>query len=404
LTSRIQLVEIGLRWPPEAFLRRKFESLGERGFRVTVVSVLTREQAKAPVRGVTLLRLPSPEDKPLRVLAGVLGNTLVLCVRHPRRLRALLAALRAPLPNQRKPGVREAVARLPAFLPLARLSPDIVHFEWPWRARFYRPLVDVWSAPYVISVRSGHYEVPAHTSEAQSLPELFAAAEAVHSVCSALERAALQHGLDARKSRVIRPAVDAAFFRPADRPETDGRLRVIVVGRMAWYKGHDYALSAIRQLADAGVAVQFDLVGDGPDRARILHSVADLGLEDLVWLHGNVGPAQVRARLREADVLLQSSVAEGIPNSVLEAMACALPVVVTDCGGLREVVTDGIEGFVVARRDPKQMADRLRRLARDPGLRKAMGRAARARIEARFTLDQQADEFADLYHAVLRNG
>jgi len=402
--SRIQLVEVGLRWPPEAFLRRKFESLTARGFRVTAVSVLPRERARVRVPGVTLLRLPSPEDSPVRVLASVAWSALILLIRHPRRLGRLLPALRAPLPNQPTPGVREAVARLPAFLPLARLTPDIVHFEWPWRARFYLPLVDVWSVPFVVSVRSGHYEVAAHTGEAETLPKLFAAAARVHCVCSALERAASQHGLARSKASVVRPAVDTSFFRPPAGAHADGPLRVISVGRLTWYKGHEYALTGIRRLVDDGVAVRLDVIGEGPDRERIVHSIAELCLHDHVCLHGNVGSSQVRARLQDADVLLQSSVAEGIPNSVLEAMACGLPVVVTNCGGLSEVVTDGTEGFVVARRDPQQIADRLRTLAHDPELRRAMGRAARARIEAEFALSQQGDELAELYRAVLQSG
>lgn len=403
MTSRTHLVEVGLRWPPEAFLRRKFESLADRGFRVTAVSVLSREQAKVRVPGVTLLRLPAPEERPLRVLAGVLWNALALVARRPRRLRPLVAALRAPVPHQESPGLREALGRLPAFLPLARLAPDVVHFEWPWRARFYLPIVDVWGAPYVISCRSGHYEVPAHTSEARSLPLLFRRAAAVHCVCDTIERAAIAlHGLDSRKSWVVRPAVDTAFFRPAAPPEenTGERFRVITVGRLSWYKGHEYALDAVRRLVDEGVPVRFDVVGDGSDRARVMHAIADLRLEEHVHLHGHLEPARVRDLLHSADVLVQPSVAEGLPNSVLEAMACGLPVVVTDCGGVREAVTDGVEGIVVPRRDPGRISDSLLILATRPDLRSRLGAAARARVETEFALAQQTQRLVELYRNV----
>ena len=109
----------------------------------------------------------------------------------------------------------------------------------------------------------------------------------------------------------------------------------------------------------------------------------------------------MRRHLHGADVLLHASLSEGIPTAVLEAMACALPVVVADCGGLREAVRDGVEGFVVAPRDPVQAAAALRRLGQDPGLRAKMGAAGRATVRSRFAVGAQIDAFARLYEALL---
>jgi glycosyltransferase involved in cell wall biosynthesis len=85
-------------------------------------------------------------------------------------------------------------------------------------------------------------------------------------------------------------------------------------------------------------------------------------------------------------------------------MACGLPVVVTDCGGMREAVTDGVEGFVVPKRDPAGMARALTRLWGDPSLRDEMGRAGRARVLSDFTLSRETDEFEELYRAVTGHG
>jgi colanic acid/amylovoran biosynthesis glycosyltransferase len=398
----IHLVEVGVRWPPETFLQLKFERLTALGFRVTVISVASHDDARVHVKGARLVRLPAPGEHRLGVWGRVIWKAVALLVTRPARLRAIVAALRSSVPSGPQLGAHDALARLPAFLPAARLRPDVVHFEWPWRARYYFPLVDVWKRPFTISCRSGHYEVPAHTSEARIVPLLFAKAAAVHCVCHALERAMAQHALPHEKSWVIRTAVDEKFFRPNDRNgDVNGApFGVVSVGRLAWYKGYEYALIAVRRLLDLGVPVRFDIVGEGPDRARIVHAVSDLDLEEHVRLHGHLGPELVRERLRAADVFLQASVAEGLPNAVLEAMACALPVVVTDCGGLREAVTDGIEGFVVPRRAPGPIADKLHQLARDPVLRTTMGAAGRARVQREFTLADQTMQFAELYESV----
>ena len=129
----------------------------------------------------------------------------------------------------------------------------------------------------------------------------------------------------------------------------------------------------------------FGFVGGSPadatmgcgEQARITHTIADLGLEDQVILRGGEPSDRVSLRLADADVLLHASVAEGIPNVVLEAMACAVPVVATDVGGISEAISDGVEGILVAPRDPGQLAHALLQLARDRALRERMGAAGR---------------------------
>jgi glycosyltransferase involved in cell wall biosynthesis len=115
-----------------------------------------------------------------------------------------------------------------------------------------------------------------------------------------------------------------------------------------------------------------------------------------------VEPEDVRDALRGADVLLHPSLSEGMPTVMLEAMACALPVVVTDVGGVREAVTDGVEGIVVPPRDPQALAAALERLRRDPALGRRMGEAGRRRVQAEFTLERQLDQFEDFYLRLVR--
>jgi glycosyltransferase involved in cell wall biosynthesis len=119
-------------------------------------------------------------------------------------------------------------------------------------------------------------------------------------------------------------------------------------------------------------------------------------------VHGELEPDQVRAQLQRADAFLHASLSEGLPNVVLEAMACGLPVVATDVGGTSEAVRDGSEGFLIAPRDPRAAATTLAALWRDRGLRERMGRAGRARVEAEFRLARQTDEWMELYDAVAR--
>ena len=110
--------------------------------------------------------------------------------------------------------------------------------------------------------------------------------------------------------------------------------------------------------------------------------------------------AEVARRLQASDVLLLPSLDEGLPTVLLEAMACGVPVVATDCGGVSEAFTDGVEGFLVPPRDAGALADALARLWRDPELRARMGEAGRATATSRFTLERQLGEFLALYREV----
>jgi colanic acid/amylovoran biosynthesis glycosyltransferase len=102
----------------------------------------------------------------------------------------------------------------------------------------------------------------------------------------------------------------------------------------------------------------------------------------------------------QADVMLHAALAEGFCNAVIEAQAMETPVVTTDAGGLPENVDDGVTGFVVPRRDPDALAEKLALLASDPELRARMGRAGRVRATTRFSIDQQAEAFIKLYETL----
>jgi colanic acid/amylovoran biosynthesis glycosyltransferase len=406
----LHLVEVGVHWPPETFLRRKLEGLASRGMRVTVAASLVLDET-VQLRGVELKRMPRGNIGP--GTAAAWRAALALLFISPRRLARLVRNIRRVHPRlaRRKGGTR---GLLKMCLPLARLRPDVVQFEWNIAAVDHLPLFGVWPCPIVTSCRGSDVTVYPHVPYlrpyAEHLPEVIRHAAAVHCVSRALVREAGDFGLDAAKARVIRPAVDTEAFRPhsANGKPAQDALRVLMVGGLRWEKGYEYALEAIRRLVDHDVPVQLELVGDPPDsaviasseRARIMHTVADLGLERFVALRGEEAPEVVSRRLTASDALLHASVAEGIPNVVLEAMACGIPVVATDVGGVAEAMTDGVEGFVVAPRDPDLLARALLRLARDPSLRARMGAAGRDRIETAFTLEAQLDDFVAMYREV----
>ena len=106
--------------------------------------------------------------------------------------------------------------------------------------------------------------------------------------------------------------------------------------------------------------------------------------------------------LAGGDVFALSSVHEGVPISVIEAMTAGLPVVATDVGALRDQVTEGVDGFLVPSGDAEGLAERLARLADDPALRAELGRRAQERARAEFTVENTAAAFTEMVESVAR--
>jgi glycosyltransferase involved in cell wall biosynthesis len=174
-----------------------------------------------------------------------------------------------------------------------------------------------------------------------------------------------------------------------------------MVGALIWRKGYEYGLMAFRRLVDQMPAM-LTVVGDGDEMERLTAVVEDLGLRGCVEWVGRRDQVAVRQALWESDLFLHASLSEGLANVVLEAMACSLPVVCADSGGMREAIDDEETGFLVAPRDVEAMAGRLLKLSRDDKLRERMGLSGRRRVLERFNLITRDFEFNELYEKAIR--
>ena len=197
-------------------------------------------------------------------------------------------------------------------------------------------------------------------------------------------------------SVVIPNAVDVRSFEPR-RVEPTTPLKVVAVGRLAEPKDFSTLLEAVARL-ERGL-VELVLVGDGHLREPIVTLAERLGVAPFVSLRGTV--TDVREVLAVADVLVLSSRSEGMPLSVIEAMAAGLPVVATDVGGLREVVVEGETGYLVPPGDAEALAGRIRLLARDHDLRERLGRQGRAVAIERFDVGRWGRRHLQLYQQLL---
>ncbi|MCC6862424.1 MAG: glycosyltransferase family 4 protein [Bryobacterales bacterium] len=397
----MKILIIGVRWPPETFIRRRIDALLEAGVRVAVAAsaVAPGNAASGPVE---LIRVPAWSGGWLGRLF-TLGRLLCAAfLRSPGGTPRILAAAWSHAGD--RTGLGQWLTRL---LPFAGVRADVAHFEWNFAAVDFLPLFDLLRCPVVVSCRGSQIQVAPHNPARRELVDgirrTFERAAAVHAVSERIVQEAEALGLDRTKAVVIRPAVDPQFFIPAGQSaRRSAQLRIISVGSLNWVKGYEYALVAIRRLKDRGLDLFYDIVGDGvkTERQRVLFTIHDLGLESIVRLRGALGPEEVRDELRRSDVFLLPSLSEGISNAALEAMSCGLPVAASDCGGMGEAVTHGVEGYLAAPRDTEALAACLEALAFDPERRRIMGRAARERVLRDFALPAQTEAFLALYRSL----
>jgi glycosyltransferase involved in cell wall biosynthesis len=195
---------------------------------------------------------------------------------------------------------------------------------------------------------------------------------------------------------MIPNAVDLTRFapRPATARTPAGVVNVAYVGRIRPVKGVSVLIDAWPKVVQGNNA-RLVIAGDGAERAALAQSTRDNGVGDTVEFLGEV--SDVPGVLSRADIYVQPSFQEGLPNAVLEAMAMGLPIVATRVSGNEDVVADGDNGLLVPPGDPDALAAALRRLVADPALAAHMGRRSREIVESRFSLTAVMNQLRDAY-------
>jgi glycosyltransferase involved in cell wall biosynthesis len=190
---------------------------------------------------------------------------------------------------------------------------------------------------------------------------------------------------------------------PRDGSREDGPLRIVFLAWIDRAKGVFDLLDAVRTLADDGTVPAFELhlAGGGADIREFSARVAAFGLAERVRMHGWVGDEARQALFASADIFVLPSYAEGMPNSMIEAMSLAVPVVVSPVGSIPDVIRDGENGLLVPPGDAEALRATLARLLESPGRRRRIGEAGRSTARETFGLDRGAEALRDVLVKVM---
>jgi glycosyltransferase involved in cell wall biosynthesis len=261
------------------------------------------------------------------------------------------------------------------------------------------------SLPYVVALRGG--DVPGfrpydfgrvHRRLAPLLRRVWRRAAAVVANSQGLRD--LGHAFEPKVPIAVIPnGVNLEKFKVGERAWQPPRL--LFVGRIVYQKGLDLLLDALAQLKQP--VWTLDIVGDGPRMEKLQAQAKELGIANrlnfLGWQHGD----ELVRRYTEANLFVYPSRHEGMPNAVLEAMACGLPVLASQIAGNEELVAHKETGLLVPSEDANALQIALGELLPDSAARQRMGAAARKRVEAQYSWQRVGQEYLELVQHALES-
>ena len=296
---------------------------------------------------------------------------------------------------------------------------DLVHSHYWLSGDVGAGIAREWGVPHLVS----YHTIAAQKQRAGGEPESPVRLEAEARMAAAADRVFAStvgeaedigalFGLPPERLHVVHGGVDTELFRPRDRAEArratgiaEHERVVLFVGRLEPFKGPDILVRALAEMRDAS-DVRLVLVGGSEEErsAGWLEDIAaDLGVGSRVRWQPAIPQADLPDFYASADVCAVPSFHESFGLAALEAMACGIPVVAADVGGLSSLVRDGETGRLVPSHDPRAFAAALEELLDDPEHASRMGAAARAWASG-FTWDRSVDETLDGYRSVLSAG
>ncbi len=377
----------------ETFIINKVIFLAQAGNDVTVVSLngggnraLHKLYGFNAMKGVSIVNVQLPKS-----VTSLLGFT----IKHPLITATAFSMNR----KQWFAAIRKKVL----LGILNNRNFDIVHFEYSGIAASSLNILPSLQAKLVVSCRGSAEKVKPLTEPERidKLKQVFALVNGIHCVSEDMKQTIAPYCTDISKAFVNRPAIDASFFTPPEKRVDNNMVNILTIGRFTFQKGYLLGLMAIKILVNKGCPFVWNIIGDGPQMEELVFHIHTLQLRDHVKLLGKKNKNEVNELLATSDIFFLSSVYEGIPNVVLEAMAMELPVVTTKCGGVDEVIDHAKDGFIAGLYDVETLALLLEQLIGNKELRIQIGKQARKKILDEYTLQRQVDVFQKEYRHIL---
>jgi glycosyltransferase involved in cell wall biosynthesis len=287
---------------------------------------------------------------------------------------------------------------------------QLLHIYFGNNGLFWLPFLRHCQLPAVVSFHGADVQVNVDSPGAKRLlKDLFASCALVMARSESLASALIELGCSPDKLRIQRTGIPLSTFRYTTRERpTDGSWRLLQACRLIEKKGLELSIRAFSAFSKLYPNALFTIAGDGPLRSSLQHLAADLRLDSQIRFAGFLGQAELLSLYQESHLFLHPSEQtpngdrEGVPNSLLEAMATGLPCITTRHGGIPEAITHLESGILVPEADLAGLEHWLARLAVDDQLRNSLGKCAAQTIKEKFELTTQIANLEAIYRSVRR--
>ena len=338
-------------------------------------------------------------------------NSLRLARALPRLFRCLVKSPRLTFQALSRSEYGYQAASLSALYRLAKLVSsqrryDILHAHYGTVGKSFRFARALWRAPMMVTFHGHDFCTVPRREGPDVYAQLFRTVDAVTAHSEHASRRLEGLGCPQAKMHRLHVGLSPEEFPFAARSIQPGEpVRILTVARLVEIKGLEYSIRAIASVVSRREPVRYDIVGDGPERAKLTALIRDLQLERVVHLHGAQPAGIVRELMAQAHLFVLPSVnlhgdEEGTPVTLMEAQACGIPVIATRTGGIPEVVRDGESGFLVADRDPEALAERLIYLLAHPECWPGLGQRGRSHVEQHYDIRKLNLELVAIYQQI----
>ena len=289
----------------------------------------------------------------LNIICFVIFQLLKLLIFYPKKLYKLVRNYKI------FPKSGSIFKYLGKILPVLNNTPDIFHIQWAKSLPFWFFLKEIYGVKIALSLRGSHinYSALANDALASHYNFFFPKVDKMHAVSKKIALKAENFGANRKKIDVIYSSLDFSLLNRFKKVtyQTHKPFRFLSVGRFHWVKGYQYSISAIANIKKNNKDVQYVIITKNSVSEEILYHIDELSLTDDVKIVHPGSQDEVYKIMNESDCLILPSVQEGISNVVLESMALGLPVISSDCGGMKEIIINSKNGFYFPTRNSSEL-------------------------------------------------
>lgn len=287
-------------------------------------------------------------------------------------------------------------------LPVVINLPDIFHIQWGKDLSKWFFLNELFNVKIILSLRGAHinYSPLSNKKLKEEYEHLFPKVNYFHAVSQSLRYEAIKYGAERRKIKVVYSGLDLNYLKnfSKDYQRVNETFKFVSVGRFHWKKGYQYSLSALKKLIDDGLDVQYTIISRDKPSEEVLYHIFDLKIEKYVKIMHPINQNHVYETVSKSDCLLLPSVEEGIANAVLEAMAIGVVVIVSDCGGMSELVRDNENGYVFKNRKTNGLYFKMSKVCKNTNLEnKSIALIAQQTVKENHGLSTLGSEMKKMY-------